>query len=275
MRINSFSIFLKRNVMANSKFEYVRKFEMEDKCLLNCWIVVRTDGRCFHKFSEDHDFRKPVDEAALMLMNRAACQTMHQFQDIVFAYGQSDEYSFVFRKSTNIFQRRASKIISNLVSLFSSSYVYLFNELLPNTKLKYPPSFDARVILYPSDKNLRDYLSWRQVDCHINNLHNTCYWSLINCGTSPVDAQQQLGKMLAADKNELLFSKFKINYNNLPELLRKGTFIYRKQFKKSEEKQIDEFIEGDDGGINKGLIIENIDIIPDKFWNDNSYLLTL
>lgn len=29
----------------------------------------------------------------------------------------------------------------------------------------YPPSFDGRVILYPSNRNLRDYLSWRQADC--------------------------------------------------------------------------------------------------------------
>jgi tRNA(His) guanylyltransferase len=35
--------------MAKSKYEYVRTFEMEDKCLQNCWIVVRLDGRSFHR----------------------------------------------------------------------------------------------------------------------------------------------------------------------------------------------------------------------------------
>ena len=25
--------------------------------------------------------------------------------------------------------------------------------------------FDGRVVLYPTEKNLRDYLSWRQADC--------------------------------------------------------------------------------------------------------------
>lgn len=35
--------------MAKSKYEYVRTFEFEDKCLQNCWIVVRLDGRSFHK----------------------------------------------------------------------------------------------------------------------------------------------------------------------------------------------------------------------------------
>lgn len=32
---------------------------------------------------------------------------------------------------------------------------------------------------------------------------------------------------LAADKNEILFSKFKINYNNEPEMFRKGSVVFR------------------------------------------------
>lgn len=31
--------------MANSNFEYVRTFEMEDKIIPNVWIVVRIDGK--------------------------------------------------------------------------------------------------------------------------------------------------------------------------------------------------------------------------------------
>ena len=35
--------------MAKSKFEYVRNFETDDTCLRNCYIVVRLDGRNFHR----------------------------------------------------------------------------------------------------------------------------------------------------------------------------------------------------------------------------------
>ena len=35
--------------MAKSKFEYVRQFETVDRCLPNTWIVVRIDGKGFHK----------------------------------------------------------------------------------------------------------------------------------------------------------------------------------------------------------------------------------
>lgn len=33
--------------MANSKWEYVKDFEMDDKLLPHCWIVVRLDGKGF------------------------------------------------------------------------------------------------------------------------------------------------------------------------------------------------------------------------------------
>lgn len=48
--------------MANSRFDYVREFETDDRILPNCWIVVRIDGKAFHKFTQKHDFEKPNDE---------------------------------------------------------------------------------------------------------------------------------------------------------------------------------------------------------------------
>ena len=58
------------------------------------------------RFSEDHKFEKPNDSHALGLMNQCAENVMHEFPDIVLGYGQSDEYSFVFKRSTNLFKRR-------------------------------------------------------------------------------------------------------------------------------------------------------------------------
>ncbi|XP_061086049.1 probable tRNA(His) guanylyltransferase, partial [Conger conger] len=158
--------------MAKSKFEYVRNFETDDSCLRNCYIVVRLDGRNFHKFAETHDFAKPNDDRALGLMTRSARSVMEELDDIVIAYGQSDEFSFVFKRSSNWFKRRASKLMTHVASQFSSSYVFFWKDHFADRPLLYPPGFDGRVVLYPSNQNLRDYLSWRQADCHINNLYN-------------------------------------------------------------------------------------------------------
>jgi len=112
-------------------------------------------------------------------MNRSAAAVMEEFRDVSLAYGQSDEYSFILRKNTDLYNRRQSKIMTAINSIFSASYVYYWNTYFEDKKLLYPPSFDARIVLYPTDQNLRDYLSWRQADTHINNLYNTAFWGLI------------------------------------------------------------------------------------------------
>ena len=57
------------------------------------------------RFSNDHNFAKPNDENALRLMNQCAESVLHKFSDIILAYGQSDEYSFVFKRYTDQFER--------------------------------------------------------------------------------------------------------------------------------------------------------------------------
>jgi tRNA(His) guanylyltransferase len=177
-KLNPRSFFHSTSIMAKSKFEYVRTFESDDRCLPNTWIVVRIDGKGFHKFSEKHDFSKPNDKRALDLMVKAAGRVMSEFKEICIAYGQSDEFSFVFRRDANVYKRRASKLMTYVSSLFTSAFVFHWPQFF-DTPLKYPPAFDGRVVLYPTNQNLRDYLSWRQADCHINNLYNTTFWALV------------------------------------------------------------------------------------------------
>lgn len=252
--------------MAKSKFEYVRKFETEDKLLPNCWIVVRIDGKGFHKFSDEHDFAKPNDLSALNLMNKCARAVMEDFNEIILAYGQSDEYSFVFRKDSQIYSRRGSKLITNIASLFASAYVFHWPEFFTTTKLKYPPCFDGRAVLYPSEKNIRDYVSWRQADCHINNLYNTVFWTLIQKGDlTPQAAQERLKGTLSGDKNEILFSQFGINYNNEPDQLKKGTTI----IKRKEEITLPD----GDTKVRTKVVELSCDIIGDQFWVENPHLL--
>uniref|UniRef100_A0A1A8QNA0 tRNA(His) guanylyltransferase n=2 Tax=Nothobranchius pienaari TaxID=704102 RepID=A0A1A8QNA0_9TELE len=218
--------FTRSSIMAKSKFEYVRSFETDDTCLRNCYIVVRLDGRNFHRFSEQHTFTKPNDDRALGLMARSARSVMEELEDIVIAYGQSDEFSFVFKRSSTWFKRRASKLMTHVASQFSSSYVFYWKEFFGEQPLLCPPSFDGRVVLYPSNRNLRDYLCWRQADCHINNLYNTVFWALVQKGgLTTAQADDRLKGTLASDKNEILFSEFDINYNNESAVHRKGTSL--------------------------------------------------
>lgn len=125
--------------------------------------------------------------------------------------------SFLIRRKSNLYSRRESKLVSLLVSLFTSAFVYhwstyfpppsagaaptgasasagdplaypasfdlLVDAVQPPTaadagKLLYPPTFDGRVVCYPSEKEVRDYFAWRQVDSAYGD--PACY-SVDNC----------------------------------------------------------------------------------------------
>ncbi|KAF2668374.1 tRNA guanylyltransferase [Microthyrium microscopicum] len=276
--------------MANSMYEYVRLFEQPDVLLPNTWIVVRIDGRGFHKFSAKHEFEKPNDRRALDLMNAAAVSTMTEIYDIVLAYGISDEYSFVLHKNCTLFERRSCKLVTTIVSTFTAYYIQLWSTFFPTKTLSAPlPTFDGRAVCYPSDQNLRDYMSWRQVDCHINNLYNTTFWALVQKGgMSAGDATQALSGTLSSDKNEILWSKYGINYNNESEMFKKGSILYR-DFELASESQDPPTTE--DAGVEKpvsktaatrdrkaktkaGVTIQYVDMIQSLFWDLRPWILS-
>ncbi|KAI9682835.1 MAG: tRNA-His guanylyltransferase [Bathelium mastoideum] len=244
------------------------------------------------RLSAKYDFEKPNDKRALDLMDAAAEGVMRELSDLVLAYGVSDEFRwaqdklldlqdpFIFHKDCTLFERRESKLVTTIVSTFTSYYVHLWPTFFTDKPLSSPlPSFDGRAVLYPNDQLLRDYMSWRQVDCHINNLYNTTFWNLIQKGgmdgtdaekalmvrptllpslqdafspTITPDSHRELYHLavrkwlrhlnqgtVSSDKNEILFSRFGINYNNEPEMFKKGSVLYRDYTSSSSPSALD------------------------------------
>ena len=81
---------------------------------------------------------------------------------------------------------------------------------------------------------------------HINNLYNTTFWALVQKGSMDATQAEERLKVfcsngvsmvgfqlilmqgtIASEKNEILFSEFKINYNNEADMFKKGSIIYR------------------------------------------------
>lgn len=87
-------------------------------------------------------------------------------------------YSFLLRKSTQLYNRRHAKIVTTLTSYFTSSYVFHWRDYFPDLQLRYPPSFDGRIVLYPSEREVKDYFAWRQVDSEFRDfLFRWSRWS--------------------------------------------------------------------------------------------------
>ncbi|XP_038883677.1 tRNA(His) guanylyltransferase 1-like isoform X1 [Benincasa hispida] len=257
--------------MANSKYEYVKLFEVDDEVMLPNLIVVRVDGLDFRSFSEVHGFVKPNDEKALELMNCCAMSTMEMFSDVIFSYGFNDEYSFVFKKTSKFYQRRASKLYSLVVSFFTSVYITKWQEFFPQKNLRYPPSFRARVVCCASIEVLQAYLAWRQQFCHISNLDNTCFWKLVECGKTDREAHDFLKVTEKKEKHELLFQKFNINYANLNAIFRQGSCILT--------TKVEYIVKYHEDGTpvkrlrRKATVIHSPNIAGQKFWNEHSILL--
>ena len=200
--------------MANSRFAYVRDYELPDPLLQGTFIILRIDGHAFKKsliitplfyptaYPTPQIYRSPwVLEAQRQPRPRAhgSCRrishgrvprhrprfwTVRRVQvspylpqpNPVRFNRRSPPISFLLRKSAVLYNRRRSKITSLLCSHFTSAYVMKWYTFFPDTPLSYPPSFDARIILYPGVKEVRDYFSWRQADsvfdlsCHCDRL---------------------------------------------------------------------------------------------------------
>ncbi|CAK37314.1 uncharacterized protein An01g12630 [Aspergillus niger] len=266
--------------MANSKYEYVKSFEQPDALLPNTWIVVRIDGRGFHKLSDHYGFIKPNDRRALDLMNAAAVGVMKDLPDLCIAYGISDEYSFAFHPNCQLFERRSAKLVTTIVSTFTAHYIYLWGTYFPDTPLQPAalPSFDGRAVMYPNSRIFRDYMSWRQVDCHINNLYNTTFWTMVlQGGMDRREAELELKGTLSSDKNEILFKRFGINYNNEEEIYKKGSVIYRQE--ETSPLQEDTPSKTQQEKIRKlrrkvQVVVDHVDIIKDEFWERRPWILS-
>lgn len=265
--------------MAKSRFEYVKLFERENFLLPQTHIVIRVDGKGFHKFADHYRFEKPNDRRALTVMNRTAHTMLRQFPDIVLAYGDSDEYLFLMRRDCELFERREMKLLLTFSSHMAVNYVLQWNREFPDRPItdERIPTFDARVVTYPNAQTVRDYFSWRQVDCHINNLYNTAFWLLVQkCGMSTAEAEEALKGTLSSDKNEILFTRCGINYNNEAEVFKKGTVLVREyaEWKEPEAELTDRQKQRLLKLRRKATISElHVDIIKDDFWTERLWLL--
>ncbi|KPM37365.1 hypothetical protein AK830_g9190 [Neonectria ditissima] len=260
--------------MANSKFEYVRNFETPDPLLPNTWVVVRVDGRAFTKMCAKYNFEKPNDRRALDLMNTAAKAVVADLPEITLAYGKSQQArehrGFYLHIPLRLFVVDSFSRCSSLVSA-------------------------------------TNFRCWRQVDCHINNLYNTTFWTLIQSGgLDNKEAEKALAGTLAADKNEILFSRFSINYNNEPEIYRKGSVVFRDvgisplQVQNNLNHSQYELVDPESNNIAQTIdsvaepikqsktqtendkkrrakariLVEHLDIIKDDFWDRRPWILS-
>lgn len=179
-------------------------------------IIVRIDGKAFHKFTRGLD--KPCDKIFMESMKKTTVELCKQVQGTVMGYTQSDEISLVLmntsdRNSELWFNNNLSKIISVSASIATVEFNKTFMNLgvqyeLDNNVLfdnknnnhKYSSkymtaNFDSRAFNIPREEVI-NYFIWRQRDCQKNAVNSAARTMFSHKQLQGLNQKQLKEKML-------------------------------------------------------------------------------
>lgn len=203
----------------------MRKFEQSiDKTISqDSYMVARLDGKGFTKLTKENpNFKRPFDENFRNSIIKTICHLMKSYFDISYAYTESDEISLLFKKNTNLYNRKVRKYNSLLAAETSVK----FSQILNMTAI-----FDCRMIPLQTFEDVQDYFLWRMEDSHRNSIYAHCYYKLLANGKSPQEATNELsGKIL--DEKESILSKYGVEINKIPKWEIYGSGVYFKTVEK-------------------------------------------
>ena len=176
-------------------------------------VVLRIDGRGFHTFTAK--LERPYCRALADALDSAALSLCQEMIGCRFAYGQSDEYSFVLSdmEPSNAplwFDGNVQKMVSVSASLFTG----FFNQAFPAAR---PGAFDSRLLVIAQKSEVEKYLLWRQLDASANSL---------NMLASAHFSHAELDGRSTAEKHDLLHGKG-INWAKEPADFKRGRAVVR------------------------------------------------
>jgi len=176
-------------------------------------VVLRIDGRGFHQFTRgmERPYSGPLADA----LDTAALALCSEMMGCKFAYGQSDEYSFLLAdndsdKSPMWFDGNIQKIVSVAASVFTAAFARSFDS--PK-----PASFDCRLLVIPQASEVEKYFIWRQLDASANSLNMLA--------SAHYTHQELLGKT-EAEKHDLLHAK-NLNWAKASADFKRGRAVRR------------------------------------------------
>lgn len=177
------------------------------------YVVIRIDGRGFHTFTRD--LERPYSRKLADALDQAAIGLCQEMIGCRFAYGQSDEYSFLltdFEKENAAlwFDGNVQKIVSVSASLFTA----YFNRAFPSDLIA---AFDSRVLLISQRTEVQKYFLWRQMDASANSL---------NMLASAHYRHFELEGKSNTEKHEMLHAKG-VNWAKQPPEFKRGRVVLK------------------------------------------------
>lgn len=217
-------------------------------------VIIRIDGKAFHTFTRG--FKKPFDDILIKSMQQTMKYLCEHIQGCVLGYTQSDEITLVlvdYRKlnSAAWFDYNIQKCASIAASMATMAFNKYFGdnaiewckdfmdawnttkednsyfEVL-NKAMDTGAMFDARVFNVPKEE-VCNCLLWRQLDATRNSIQMVGRANF---------SHKEMDHKTCDDIQEMLFSKFSINWNDYATHLKRGSCCVRKQDENGRGKWI-------------------------------------
>lgn len=212
----------------------------------NMPVIIRVDGKNFSKYTKK--FNKPFDDLLVHAMQHCAKKVSEELQSFQLAYHQSDEISFLVwnrgKENSDIaFGGKVNKINSLCASYMAGYFNKFMSDYADKNLSKQLAFFDCRCFNIPLS-DVSNYFLHRAKDWERN--------SVTMLGRHYFSHKEMHGK----NRNEIksrLFSEKDVDWNDLIDDLKYGTFIYKRidQFVhsnfKAEYSIIDNFLKEDIG----------------------------
>lgn len=167
--------------------------------------IIRVDGKAFHTFTRRYG--KGYSETFAETMCSVAKYVASEIQGCSFAYGQSDEISFLLTDYTTVktqgwFDYEANKLVSISAALASSFMTKLVGEMV---------QFDSRAFAIPQD-DVCNYFLWRQRDATRN---------AVQMAGREYYSHRELYQKSNEQVQEMLWEKG-VNFNDFPTMRKRG-----------------------------------------------------
>lgn len=184
-------------------------------------IIIRIDGKAFHKFTKGLD--KPCDKIFMEAMEQTTIELCKQVQGTVMGYTQSDEISLVLMNTSNKnselwFNNNLSKIISVSASIATTAFNKAFyegcakNDWGEDLKKQmfyadkfFEANFDSRAFNIPEEEII-NYFIWRQRDCQKNAVNSAARTLFSHKALQNLNQTQLKEKMLV--EKEIDFDRY-------------------------------------------------------------------
>ena len=177
------------------------------------YVVLRIDGRGFHQFTRE--LERPYSRRLADALDQAALALCQEMIGCRFAYGQSDEYSFLLTD----FEREDAALwfdgnVQKMVSVSASIFTGAFNRAFGGSGVA---AFDSRVMVISQRAEVGRYFLWRQLDASANSL---------NMLASAHFSHGELEGKSTTEKHEMLHGKG-VNWAKQPSDFKRGRVVKR------------------------------------------------